>query len=325
MDKKIFVLDLPNKMGQEVEDLFQIKDFQERNNKDGQIYLEIVLSDVSGSQIARIFDNVENLRQRIEKGKVHRVKLQVYQYSNQTGIKILDVEKVENYNVRNFVASGAVAPGKLEEELKAIIKKVENSHLKMLLKRIFIDDEDFLRKFLLAPAAKMNHHDYVGGLAEHTIQIARISELISKMYDIVDRDLLITGALLHDIGKVFELDYTPDIEYTDEGKLLGHLIIGYELVIKKIREVEFMNKFPEELRMKVLHMILSHHGEQQYGSPVKPMFLEAQILHFLDNLDAKADMFKKAFDFRSQSNIRWSEYSKPLGRSIYLGEPEDIE
>ncbi|HOK23645.1 MAG TPA: HD domain-containing protein [Candidatus Hydrothermia bacterium] len=325
MEKKFFIVDLQNQIGKELEDLFQIKDMQIRSSKDGQSYLEILLADITGSQTARAFENVDEIKVKIERGRVHRIKLQVYQFSDQLGIKVLDVYKVGEYNLRDFVPSSSVDSERLEGELRSIIKKVENPDLKLLLKRIFIDDNELRKKFLLAPAAKMNHHDYSGGLAEHTLQIARVSEMISKMYVIIDRDLLVAGALLHDIGKVFELEYTPDIEYTDEGKLLGHLIIGYELVSKKIHELEFMGKFPEELRMKILHMVLSHHGEQQYGSPVKPMFLEAQILHFLDNLDAKAYMFKKAYDLRSQNNARWSEYSKPLGRSIYLGEPEDTE
>ena len=323
MIKNIFVKDLPNLIGNEVEDLFQIKDLQDRSGKEGQPFVELTIADVSGTLTARIFDDVEALRGKIERGRVHRLRMQVYQFANQIGLKVLDVEKVEDYDIRHFVPSSSVDSSKLEEDLKSFIRKIDNPQIKTLLKRIFIDDEEFRKKFLLAPAARFYHHNFVGGLAEHTLQIARVAEAISELYDVVDRDLLIAGALLHDIGKVYEMEYTPDIEFTDEGRLFGHLIIGYEFVSKKIHEIEVVNKFPEELRMKILHMILSHHGELQYGSPVKPMFLEAQILHFLDDLDAKADMFKKASDLRSESNTKWSEFSKPLGRSVFLGELEE--
>jgi len=323
MVKNIFVKDLPNLIGNEIEDLFQIKDLQDRSGKEGQPFVELTIADVSGTLTARIFDDVEALRGKIERGRVHRLRMQVYQFANQIGLKVLDVEKVEDYDIRHFVPSSSVDSSKLEEDLKSFIRKIDNPQIKNLLKRIFIDDEEFRKKFLLAPAARFYHHNFVGGLAEHTLQIARVAEAISELYDVVDRDLLIAGALLHDIGKVYEMEYTPDIDFTDEGRLFGHLIIGYEFVSKKIHEIEVVNKFPEELRMKILHMILSHHGELQYGSPVKPMFLEAQILHFLDDLDAKADMFKKASDLRSESNTKWSEFSKPLGRSVFLGELEE--
>jgi len=323
MVKTIFVKDLPNLIGNEVEDLFQIKDLQDKSGKEGQAFLELTIADVSGTLTARIFDDVEVLRGKIERGRVHRLRMQVYQFSNQLGIKVLDVERVEDYDIRHFVPSSSVDPAKLEEDLKSFIRKINNPQLKTLLKRIFVDDEEFRKKFLLAPAARYYHHNFIGGLAEHTLQIARVAEAISGLYDVVDKDLLIAGALLHDIGKVYEMEYTPDIDYTDEGRLFGHLIIGYEIVSKKIHEIEVVNRFPADLRMKILHMILSHHGELQFGSPVRPMFLEAQILHFLDDLDAKAEMFKKASDLRSESNTRWSEFSKPLGRSVFLGELEE--
>ncbi|MDI6850346.1 MAG: HD domain-containing protein [bacterium] len=322
MVKNIFVKDLPNLIGKEVEDLFQIRDLQDKSGKEGQPFVELTIADVSGTLTARIFDDVDALRGKIERGRVHRLRMQVYQFANQLGLRVLDVEKVEHYDIRHFLPSSSVNPSKLEEDLKSFIRKINNPQLKTLLKRIFLDDEDFKKKFLLAPAARFYHHNFVGGLAEHTLQIARVAEAISELYDVVDRDLLIAGALLHDIGKVYEMEYTPDIDFTDEGRLFGHLIIGYEIVSKKIHEIEVLNKFPAELRMKILHMILSHHGELQYGSPVRPMFLEAQILHFLDDLDAKADMFRKASDLRSGNNTKWSEFSKPLGRSVFLGELE---
>lgn len=329
MAKKFFVKDITNYVGGEIEDVFLVRDLMDKSTKEGQGYLEIVIADLTGSQIARIFDNVEEMRDKIEKGRVQRLKLSVYQYSgNQLGVKVLSVERVSSYDVRDFIPSGPKDPDKLFNELKKFINSVKNPHLNELLKRVFLiekTDEDrvFKERFLIAPAAKQNHHDYVGGLIEHTVNVARAADVLTKMYESINRDLIIAGALLHDIGKVYEYEFTPDIDTTDVGRLLGHIAIGFELVNRKIKEIEFMRNFPEELKMKVLHMILSHHGELSFGSPVRPAFLEAQILHFLDDLDAKADMFRKAYDMRSDTNKKWSEYLNPLKRSVYLGEPEE--
>lgn len=329
MAKKFFVKDITNYVGGEIEDVFLVRDLIDKSTKEGQGYLEIVIADLTGSQIARIFDNVEEMRNKIEKGRVQRLKLSVYQYSgNQLGVKVLSVERVSSYDIRDFIPSGSKDPDKLFNELKKFINSVKNPHLNELLRRVFLiektdEDKAFKERFLMAPAAKQNHHDYVGGLIEHTINVARAADGLAKMYDSIDRDLIIAGALLHDIGKVYEYEFTPDIDTSDVGRLLGHIAIGFELVNRKIKEIEFMRNFPEELKMKVLHMILSHHGELSFGSPVRPAFLEAQILHFLDDLDAKADMFRKAYDMRSDTNKKWSEYLNPLKRSVYLGEPEE--
>ncbi len=329
MAKKYFVSNLSKFVGEEIEDLFLVKDLIDRNTKDGQGYLEVVIADLSGSQIARVFDNVDEMKVKIEKGRVQKLKLSIYQYSgNQVGIKVLGAERASSYDVRDFIPAGPKDPEKLFGELKKYINSIKNPYLHELLRRIFLsdkteEDKNFKDRFLIAPAAKQNHHDYIGGLIEHTLNVVRAADSLTKMYESIDRDLIITGALLHDIGKVYEYEFTPDIDTSDIGRLLGHIIIGFDIVNKKIKEIEFMRKFPDELKMKVLHMVLSHHGELSFGSPVKPAFLEAQILHFLDDLDAKADMFRKAYDMRSDTNRRWSEYLNPLKRSVYLGEPED--
>ncbi len=326
MDKKFFIKDLIGKNEGEIEDLFQVTSMEPKTSKDGQTYFELSISDITGTLTARIFENVDALKNNIERGKVHRLRLVFSSFTTQNGntfssIKVVEAQRVDEFDLRHFVPSGKVPLIVLEDELKFFIRKTNNYYIRELLEKVFLKDDEFLEKFLLAPAAKKNHHNYIGGLAEHTLRIARVAEEISKYYPMVDRDLLIAGALLHDIGKVYELEYTPEIEYTDAGKLLGHLILGYELVSNKMKESGFMGKFPEELRMKLLHMILSHHGELEFGSPVVPLLIEAQILHFLDNLDAKAEMFDEASGSRSETNPRWSRYHKTLGRSIYLGEP----
>ncbi len=331
MPKKYFVKDLNQFVGKEIEDVFLVRDIIDKNTKDGQDYLELVIVDLSGSQTARIFNNIEEIRFKIEKGKIYKLRLSIYQYnSNQLGIKILDAEKVMTYDIRDFIPSSQRDLEDMFNELKKFINSVKNPSLNELLKKIFLSEKtekdiEFREKFLIAPAAKQNHHDFVGGLLEHTLNVVKAADILAGMYSYIDRDLLVTGAILHDIGKVYEYEFTPDIDFSDMGRLLGHIAIGIEIVNAKIKEMEFMRQFPEELKMKVLHMILSHHGELVYGSPVKPLFLEAQILHFLDDLDAKADIYKKAYDLRSGANKKWSEYLNALKRSVYLGEPEEVE
>ncbi|MGB9824296.1 MAG: 3'-5' exoribonuclease YhaM family protein [Candidatus Hydrothermia bacterium] len=331
MPKKHFVKDLEQFVGMEIEDVFLVRDILDKSTRDGQEYLELIIVDLSGSQTARIFDNIEDVRVKIEKGKIYKLRLSIYQYyGNQLGIKILDAERVMTYDIRDFIPSSQRNPQEMFNELKKFINSVKNPYLNELLKRIFLSEKtekdiEFREKFLIAPAAKQNHHDYVGGLLEHTLNVVKAADLLSEMYNYIDRDLLISGALLHDIGKVYEYEFTPDIDFSDIGRLLGHIAIGFEIVNTKIKEMEFMRQFPEELKMKILHMILSHHGELVYGSPVRPSFLEAQILHFLDDLDAKAYMYKKAYDLRSETNKKWSEYLNALKRSVYLGEPEEME
>jgi 3'-5' exoribonuclease len=165
----------------------------------------------------------------------------------------------------------------------------------------------------MAPAAKANHHAYIGGLLEHTLNVTELCVSIASRYREVNFDLLIAGALLHDIGKVEEYTYFPKIDRTDIGRLLGHLVIGYEMIMRKIREMKnFRGGFPEDLKLQILHLVISHHGELEWGSPVRPMTLEAQILHFADNMDSKVWMFIDAKRKRRDPFSRWSEYLQSL-------------
>ncbi|HHY59264.1 MAG TPA: CRISPR-associated endonuclease Cas3'', partial [Clostridia bacterium] len=196
------------------------------------------------------------------------------------------------------------------EELQQKIAGIANPHLQSLVRQIF-GDETLAEQFRRAPAAKAHHQAYLGGLLEHTLNVVKLAEQIAAAYEGVDRDLLLTGALLHDIGKIYEYRYDVFIDYTDAGRLLGHIVIGAGLVQERLRDLP---DFPETLKLKVLHMIVSHHGRYEWQSPKRPKFLEAAILHQADYLDAEVDKFLQARNNYPQDS--WP-YSRALERYIF--------
>lgn len=197
--------------------------------------------------------------------------------------------------------------------LYSIISNIRNPHLRRLL-ALFYEDKGFLELFKIAPAAKDIHHAFLGGLLEHSLEVARLCIDIKRHYEEIDIDLLITGAILHDIGKVRELKYSRGLDYTDEGRLIGHIVLGLEMVEEKIREIE---DFPPKLTMLVKHLVISHQGTYEWGSPKMPQTLEAIILHYLDDLSAKVNIFRKAMETDLNEKGDFSSFNKALGRNLY--------
>ncbi|MCL6478683.1 MAG: HD domain-containing protein, partial [Peptococcaceae bacterium] len=200
-----------------------------------------------------------------------------------------------------------------KEKLQQLIASLTNPHLKMLLSLLF-SEQDFYAAFCLAPAAKQYHHALLGGLLVHSVTVAAAADSIAKDYPQADRDLLVAGAILHDVGKVQEYRCRGAIEQTDEGRLLGHIVSGALLLDRYINRVP---DFPEDLRLKLLHMIVSHHGRYEWQSPRRPKFLEAALLHQLDLLDAQADMFSRAAAAREDKDSPWTDWVKGLDRYVY--------
>ena len=195
-----------------------------------------------------------------------------------------------------------------------------NPHLRGLVECFLIDD-DFVRKFTLAPAGIKNHHAYQGGLLEHVVSLLNVADRITDIYPEVDRDLLLTGIFLHDVGKVDELSYDHAFGYTDEGQLVGHLVMGVEMVAEKAQKcVELTGEaFPPELLLRLKHMIVSHHGTHEFGSPKLPMTLEAIALHYLDNLDAKIHTFGREIRDDPSKESSWTPFQQSLGRRLFKG------
>jgi 3'-5' exoribonuclease len=173
------------------------------------------------------------------------------------------------------------------------------------------------RAYCQAPAAKGFHHNYIHGLLEHSVSVCHVASAIAEQYPDVNRDLLVSGAILHDIGKTIEFDYTTTIDYSDSGRLLGHIVLGEKIVADAIARLE---AFPSELSLQLLHLILSHHGEKEYGSPIRPKTPEAFILNHADDIDAKANVFQQK---RAGNDDAWSEFNRPLDRFLYLRKAED--
>ncbi|MCK4537690.1 MAG: HD domain-containing protein [Candidatus Krumholzibacteria bacterium] len=245
-----------------------------------------------------------------------RVKGDVQEYQGALQIKVNSLEKLssEEFDPTLFIPSSSRDMSVIYEEILTAIGKVENSYIKDLLEAVFGDDS-FRERFLKAPAAKGWHHSYVGGLAEHLFDMLKIALAVAEVYPEVDRDLLVAGVLLHDLGKLAELSVTNHIDYTDRGRLLGHISIGVEFLDEYLRGME---EFPVELELRLKHMILSHHGRLEHGSPVLPMTIEALLLGYIDNLDAQVRGSLMAMG-RGGGEGNWTDYVKLLDRFLYRG------
>ncbi len=291
-------------------------------SKKGTSYLELILRDVTGEIKAVIFDKINEYKNMLEPGKVYQVSGFVQEYQNTLSIKIDNIFLLKEARSDSFLPHTNKNIEAMYNEILSIVKNTGNRYAKALLSSFFTEDKEFAELFKKWPAAISMHHNYIGGLLEHTLSVTKLCISISKNYSNVDIDTLTAGALLHDIGKLREYRILPRIEQTSEGRLLGHITIGYEMVKSRIHSrLSIMSKFPSELELLVSHMILSHHGQLEWGSPVIPRTVEAQILHFADNMDAKIWGYLNNSQDTSAEPGTWSQFIKILGRQIYNPEP----
>ncbi len=279
--------------------------------RNGDDYVGLKLKDKSGVIDAKIWNNLLYLENRFEEGDFVKVKGESNFYNDNWQIIIKDVEKIDDNNVNktDFLPSSSRDGEIMKQELFALINNVNSQSFKKLLLSIF-EDKEFLDKFCVAPAAKAMHHAYVGGLLEHTVSVGKIAKEMSEYYNDIDGDLLITCALCHDIGKVYELDPIT-FNYTTQGKLIGHIMIGYTIVQGKIQQHKLLSK---EKEMDLLHCILSHHGEYEYGSPKKPKTKEAVLFNLIDVLDSR---MQPVLNAHINANSGWSDMVRIIGKSIY--------
>lgn len=292
--------------------LVQTKDI--RQKKTGEPYLSLQLCDRTGEVDAKMWDNVTEIMHTFERDDFVKVKgvPQVYQNRLQLNIhKMIKVDEGE-IDVRDYFPCSSRDPDEMFRELEEIIAGVANPHLRALLEAFF-SDADIASRFRVAPAAKSIHHAYLGGLIEHVLSLCKLCRLVAPHYPDVDLDLLLTGAILHDIGKISELTYARSFGYSNEGQLLGHIAIGLRTLTSKIETVP---GFPPDLRSLVEHMILSHHGELEFGSPKVPLFPEALLLHHLDNLDSKMECMRAFVDRDARLDGCWTGYCTALERVV---------
>jgi 3'-5' exoribonuclease len=308
--------------GDSVDEAFLVADKQLRANRQGNLYLHLELRDRTGSVGARLWNASENLARLFEPGDFLHVrgKTQVFQGSLQIILSHLEVVDRDRVEPDEFLPQSSQNVAKLMVRLREVLLAMSNPHLRALVECFLIDD-DFVRKFTTAPAGIKNHHAYQGGLIEHVVTLLNLADRIAEFYPEIDRDLLLTGIFLHDIGKVDELSYDRAFAYTDEGQLVGHLVMGVEMLRDKVeRCAELTGEgFPAALELRLKHMIVSHHGSFEFGSPKLPMTLEAIALHYLDNLDAKIHAFSREIRDDPSHDSSWTPFQQSLGRRLYKG------
>ena len=281
--------------GMRVADVYLVRTKNTALTKNGKEYLNVTIQDRTGSCDAKIWEpnspgigDFEALDYVYLEGNVT-----LYNGVNQLSIQRLRKAQEGSFDPRDYLPVSARPVPEMQKELSQYIQSIENPHLKALLRSIFIEDAAFGRAFSAHSAAKFVHHGYVGGLLEHTLSVTALCDFFAAHYPDLRRDLLVSAAILHDVGKVRELTEFPKNDYSDEGQLIGHIIIGYELVMRKIAALP---DFPEKLRLELGHCILAHHGELEFGSPKKPALMEAMALSFADNVDAKLETMREALD-----------------------------
>ena len=283
--------------------------------KNGKPYMTLKLMDRTGEVEGRIWDNVERLDRVFTKNDFIKVSGKASVYMGKLQLVIQELERLDENSVDlgDFVPVSKRSQAEMRSELDALLASLTDPHIEALL-RSFFDDPDFFNKYSKAPAAKGMHHVYLGGLLEHSLAVAALACDVGGRYPKVNRDLLISGALLHDIGKVVELAYNRSFDYTDEGKLLGHIIIGVQMIEDRVRTIA---GFPDELSMMIKHLLLSHHGQYEYGSPKRPKFLEAVILNFIDDLDSKINGVLSHIEKEPDNPGNWTGYHRLYDRYFY--------
>ncbi len=300
------------KEGEGINDIYLVKSKKSDVTKTGKPYDKLVLADKTGSVDAMIWDpnsaGIEDF-DVMDYVCINAV-VNNYQGANQLNIKRVRKCSESEYDPADYLPVSEKNVDDMWKELLDYISQVKNTYLKKLLESFFLDN-DFAGRFKKSSAAKAVHHGFVGGLLEHTLSVTNMCNYYSKAYPLLNRDLLITVAILHDIGKIRELSEFPVNDYTDEGQLIGHIVMGAHMAMEKMDQIE---GFPQKLYSEVTHCILAHHGEYEYGSPKKPALMEAVALHFADNTDARLETMKEIFS--STTDEGWLGYNRLVESNI---------
>jgi len=315
MAKKRFITELVD--GEQIDDLFMVKTARLSETRAGKPYLSLVFSDKTGEIGGPAWDNAEALQKICVAGNVLRVRGQVQTYRERLQLKVDNLATVaeSSYGMSDFVAASMRRPASMESELDERIGEIQDRFVGKLLTTIFHETE-VGERFKNSPAAKGIHHAYLGGLLEHSLSMARVASMLADHYAGIDKDLLVAGALLHDIGKTVELhNEVGVIDYTDIGRLKGHIVIGCEFIG---RTAEDIDGFPTETLTHIQHLVLSHHGRQEFGAPVVPLTAEAMLLSFIDDLDAKMNLIDQLQQKNKSTEPAWSDYQRILERHILL-------
>jgi 3'-5' exoribonuclease len=305
-----------------VSQVFLASDKQLRPNRNGNLYLQLQLSDRSGAIATRLWNASENDYRAFENGDYVLVdgQTQLFQGNMQMIANSVRRARPDEVDETDFVTLQSAEIDRMAARLTEILRSIKTPELRNLAE-CFLMDTEFMAKFTTAPAGMKNHHAYRGGLLEHVVGLLELVQLVAPRYPQLDLDKLLVGAFLHDAAKTDELSYERDIAYTDEGQLLGHMIMAISMIDEKVVEAERLSgeEFPKSLVIEIKHMVVSHHGEYEYGSSKLPMTLEAVALHHLDNLDAKMASFTQLIKDCPNVESNWTQYHANLGRKLYKG------
>jgi len=313
-----------NQLGERenIDQVFLVADKQLRANRNGNLYLQLRLIDKTGSLTGMLWNATDSIFNSIPTGNYLRVAGTTQLYNGQMQMIVTRIEPADARQIddQDFVMVSSEEIDKLAKRLVELLRGVQNPHLRNLAE-CFLADEEFMGKFITAPAGIKNHHAYRGGLLAHVVSLMEVCRVVAPRYPELDGDMLLIGAFLHDAGKIDELTYDTEFGYSDEGQLIGHVVMILSTVEDKVAESERMagERFPPELMLRLKHLIISHHGEYQYGSPKLPMTLEAIALHLLDNLDAKLYSVAQIMKEDVGSESAWTSYNQSLGRKFFKG------
>jgi 3'-5' exoribonuclease len=312
--KQAFVGSL--KAGESVDDIFVLADKNLAQKRDGANYLNVTLADKTGQVKGVVWDNVDHIVHNVASGDFVRAKGSISEYRGalQFVVKDMTVCSPDEVVPADFLAATTRDVEKMFARLTDVTASIEDPFLKRLFE-LFWQDDTLAARFKKAPAAKKMHHAYIGGLLEHTLSMVLLADRIAGHYSGLDRDLLIAGAVLHDIGKVDEFEYSSRIEYSDEGRLISHIVIAIQMLEEKLREID---AYPRERANLLKHMIISHHGAREFGSPEPPKTIEAVLLHFIDEIDSKVNGIRE-FMASEDPDENWTAYHRLLERHFYRG------
>ena len=293
--------------GDNISGIYLCKNKQNLKTKAGKSYYSLLLQDKTGTVDAKVWD-LNNGIEHFESMDFIKVDGMVTSFQGALQVNVRRVRRTQEqeYDMRDYLPTSRFSIDDMMKELTGYITTIQNPYLKALLESFFVKDAAFIKSFKEHSAAKSVHHGFVGGLLEHTLSVTKLCDFYCRRYPILNRDLLLTAAMCHDIGKTTELSLFPANDYTDEGQLLGHIVVGTEMIHDRIRDIP---NFPKVLANELKHCILAHHGELEYGSPKKPALVEALALNLADNTDAKMETLTEIFAGAADTT-EWMGYNR---------------
>src|SRR6202045_914707 len=312
--KEFYICDCTRHENKIITSNFVVVSKQIKPKKSGEPYLALTLGDRSGQLDAKMWDNVEEVLNSFEQDDFLKIKGLVNKYKNRFQLTVHKLRKLGDSEIDycDYLPKTTKNIDELWQTLTEYVASFQNPHLKALIEA-FMADPDIAPAYRNAPAAKTLHHAYIGGLLDHVVSLLRSCDLVCRNYPQVNRDLVLSGAFLHDVGKIHELTYNRSFSYSTRGQLLGHMVIELEMLHRKIAEVP---GFPDELKTLLEHLIISHHGHYEFGSPKLPMFPEALLLHYMDDLDSKMESVRAHLERDADSPSPWAGYNPSLGRNL---------